>query len=148
MLYMILLGMRFDKKVHGHSRHKHHKQRPLPERGWIQFLLLVVLNEEPMHGYKINEVLEEKNYVRKDRFKTGSLYTILNRMEENGLLSSSQEESEEGRSRRVYTITDAGKTRLKEGLEHMLLRKRFLDEMERYYYEHFPEVNDGGEENA
>ncbi|TRO54218.1 hypothetical protein E2P71_04735, partial [Candidatus Bathyarchaeota archaeon] len=79
------------------------------------------------------------------RFRTGSVYTILNRMEEYGLLVSSQEESEEGRTRRIYEITEEGRERLKTGLEYMLLRKRFLDQMEEYYRRHFQEPQPNGE---
>ena len=108
-----------------------------------------MLNEEPMHGYQLNEVLEERKLVREGRFKTGSLYTILNRMEEKGILNSTQEESEEGRPRRVYSITPEGKAHLRQGLEYMLRRKRILDEMERYYRDHFPEAQvDGEQEDA
>jgi len=51
-----------------------------PERGWVQFLLLMLLNEKPMHGYQLAEELQTRGYVREGRFKTGSPYTILNRM--------------------------------------------------------------------
>jgi DNA-binding PadR family transcriptional regulator len=73
-----------------------------------------------MHGYQLKDVLEKRNLVREGRFKTGSLYTILNRMERKGVLSSSQEESDEGRPRRVYSITETGIERLRLGLENML----------------------------
>lgn len=143
MLYLTRLTMSHRRNTHHHRRH------PLPERGWVQFLLLLLLNEEPMHGYQLNEVLEERKLVKKNRFKTGSLYTILNRMEEKEILSSHQEESDEGRTRRVYQITETGKTQLKQGLEYMLRRKQFLDEMEKYYNKHFPETQVNGEkENA
>jgi PadR family transcriptional regulator PadR len=128
-----------------HCQH-HHGHHPLPERGWVQFLLLLLLNEKQMHGYQLNEVLEERKLVKEGRFRTGSLYTILNRMEEKGVLSSTQEESDEGRSRRVYSITSVGRTHLKQGLEYMLRRKRFLEEMEQYYYKHFPAAQDNGEQ--
>lgn len=129
-----------------HCCHGHHA---LPERGWVQFLLLLVINEQPTHAYQLSEELEKRRLVRKDRFKTGSLYTILNRMEEKGILTSHQEESEEGRPRRVYSITEIGKTHLKNGLEHMLRRKRLLDELERYYQRYFSETQVNGEqENA
>ena len=105
----------------------------------------MLLNEEPMHGYQLNEELEKRKLVREGRFKTGSLYTILNRMEEKGVLSSTQEESDEGRPRRVYSITSTGKAHLKQGLEYMLRRKRFLDEIERYYVRYFPEAQVDGE---
>lgn len=130
-----------------HGEHCCHGHHALPERGWVQFLLLLVINEEPMHAYQLSEELEKRGLVRKDRFKTGSLYTILNRMEEKGILSSQQEESEEGRPRRVYSITETGKTHLKNGLEHMLRRKRLLDELERYYQKYFPETQGNGEKH-
>jgi len=122
-----------------HDNIRHHHRRPLPERGWIQFLSLMMLNEEPMHGYQLKDEMERQGYVRDGRFDTGSLYTILNRMESRGDLSSTQELSEEGRTRRVYRVTDEGRRRLKAGLEYMLRRKRLLDELERYYETHFPD---------
>ena len=138
-----MLTMSNGDKKHCQRHHGHH---PLPERGWVQFLLLLLLNEEPMHGYQLNEVLQERKLVREGRFKTGSLYNILNRMEEKGTLNSTQEESKEGRPRRVYSITQEGKAYLKQGLEYMLRRKRFLDEMEKYYYRYFPEAQGNGEQ--
>ena len=120
-----------------------------PERGWVQFLLLMLLNEEPKHGYQLAEELQTRGYVREGRFKTGSLYTILNRMEKKEILTSTHEESESGRPRRVYSITEDGRSHLKNGLQYMLRRKKFLDEMEEYYRLHFPEpAADGDKENA
>jgi DNA-binding PadR family transcriptional regulator len=118
-------------------RNRHHH---LPERGWVQFLLLLLINETPMHGYQLIEELEERGYVSHGRFKTGSVYTILNRMEAHGDLTSSIKQSEAGRERRVYSITKDGETRLKRGLEYMLKRKKFLDELEKYYLKHFTEA--------
>ena len=144
MLYLTMLSMRSVGE-----RGKHYHRGPHPERGFVQFLLLLLLNEDPMHGYQLAEELQSRGYVREGRFKTGSLYTILNRMEEKGSLTSSQEESESGRPRRVYSITEDGKLHLKNGLQYMLRRKRFLDEMEKYYRKHFPEDDTSGEqENA
>jgi len=99
----------------------------------------MMLNDEPMHGYQLKDEMERRGYVRDGRFDTGSLYTILNRMEERGDLSSTQELSEEGRTRRVYRVTDEGRRRLKAGLEYMLRRKRLLDELDQYYNTHFPD---------
>jgi DNA-binding PadR family transcriptional regulator len=137
-------------REHGEkSRTKHHRKGPHPERGYVQFLLLLLLNEEPKHGYQLAEDLQSRGYVREGRFKTGSLYTILNRMENKGSLTSTHMESESGRPRRVYSITEDGKLHLKNGLRYMLRRKRFLDEMEEYYRKHFPDADtDGEQENA
>jgi DNA-binding PadR family transcriptional regulator len=114
---------------------KHH--RPLPERGWIQFLLLRLLYEKPMHGYQLIEEMEDRGFVRQGRFRTGSIYIILNRMEKHGLLSSKQERSQTGRKRRIYQVTSLGREALKRGLEHVLRRKVLLDELAAYYERHF-----------
>lgn len=142
MLCLTMLSMRMGKIHHKHGG-------PHPERGFVQFLLLLLLNEEPMHGYQLADELQSRGYVREGRFKTGSLYTILNRMEQRGILTSTQEESESGRPRRVYSVTEDGRGYLKQGLQYMLRRKRFLDEMEKYYRKYFPESASNGEkENA
>ena len=131
----------------GKRRRRHHG--PHPERGWVQFLLLMLLNEEPKHGYQLAEELQTRGYVREGRFKTGSRYTILNRRENKEILTSKHEESEAGRPRRVYSITENGREHLKNGLQYMLRRKKFLDEMEEYYRLHFPKhATDGEKENA
>jgi DNA-binding PadR family transcriptional regulator len=115
------------------ARHR----RPLPERGWIQFLLLGLINEEPIHGYQLIDKMEDRGYVRTGRMRSGSIYTILNRMEKRGLLSSNQQRSNIGRPRRTYKITVSGRDALKRGLEHMLRRKKLLDELAEYYEKHF-----------
>jgi DNA-binding PadR family transcriptional regulator len=132
---------------HGGCHEAHHRHHPLPERGWIQFLLLLLLNEEPTHGYQLISEMEKRGLVLEGRFRTGSIYTILNRMEENGLLSSSHGESDAGRTRRIYEITGEGRGHLKTGLEYMLRRKRFLDQMEEYYGRHFPEPQPDGDKD-
>lgn len=132
-----MLGM-CDCPGHNQDIRRHHMHQ-LPERGWIQFLALMMLNDRPMHGYQLKDVMERQGYVREGRFKTGSLYTILNRMEQHGYLVSTQEQSAEGRTRRVYRVTDEGLSRLKTGLEHMLRRKRLLDKLEEYYKTRFPD---------
>ena len=138
------------KRRRGHHGPYHGPRRgPHPERGWVQFLLLMLLNEEPKHGYQLAEDLQTRGYVREGRFKTGSLYTILNRMEKKEILTSKHEESDAGRPRRVYSITEDGREHLKNGLQYMLRRKQFLDEMEEYYRLHFPDTaTDGEKENA
>lgn len=105
----------------------------MPERGWIQFLLLKVLHEKPMHGYQLIESMEAREYVQAGRFETGSIYTILNRMEKRGLLDSVKSEGETGRIRRIYSITTVGEEALKRGLEGVIQRKALMDELAEYY---------------
>jgi len=127
-----------------HLRHR----RSLPERGWIQFLLLRMLHESPMHGYQLVETLEDRKYVKPGRFETGSIYTILNRMDHRGLLVSNQEKGDTGRLRRVYSITSDGEVVLKRGLENIISQKPLMDELADYYCKVFKDRIPRSEENG
>ncbi len=133
-----------DKPRRG-MRHRHRVHSAFPERGWIQFLVLRILYEQPMHGYQLIEELEGRGFVRLGRFKTGSLYTILNRMEHRGLLSSKEGRSESGRLRRVYEATPVGVEALKMGLRGVIRRKKILDDLSSFYREQFPDGDDEGD---
>ena len=92
-----------------------------------------------MHGYQLIESMETRGYVQSGRFETGSIYTILNRMEKGGLLSSVKSPAETGRVRRVYSPTERGVEALKRGLEGVIQRKALMDELAEYYYQEFAE---------
>jgi len=118
-------------------RHHHPRHGAFPERGWIQFLVLRLLFERPMHGYQLIEELEKQGFVRPGRFKTGSIYTILKRMEHRGLLASEEGRSESGRLRKIYEVTPTGVEALKMGLRGVIRRKKVLDDLAAFYREHF-----------
>ena len=130
-----------DTKHSHHRRHRPHRRRrrvaPFAERGWIQFLTLRVLHETPMHGYRLVDEMESRGYVEPGRFETGSIYIILKRMEQKGLLTSEKIETDSGKIRRVYTLTDEGSTTLKKGLEFVINRKQVNDELAEYYAKTF-----------
>ncbi len=107
-----------------------------PERGWIQFLILRVLYEKPMHGYQLLEEIEEKS-CGCHKLESGSIYTLLRRMEERGLLESRWEKVEGGPERRVYTVTKNGVEALRRGLSSIVKRKLLFDDLTRFYEEHF-----------
>jgi PadR family transcriptional regulator PadR len=111
--------------------------RNFPEKGWIKFLILRFIHEAPTFGYQLIQDMELKGYVKPGRFRTGSIYTILNRMEQQGLLSSCQVKSKMGRPRRVYSITIKGTTLLKRGLENIDRRRNIWDKLLNYYNSQF-----------
>lgn len=77
-------------------------------RGDMKFALLELLQERPMHGYEMMNVLEEKSggfY----RPSPGSIYPTLQMLEEGGLVTSNEVEG-----KKVYSITDAGRASLAE----------------------------------
>ena len=108
-----------------------------PERGWIQFLILRIIYDRPSYGYELLKAIEEKTCGR-HMLETGSMYTLLRRMERRGLLVSKWKHSEtEGPDRRVYKVTKAGKEALRSGLESIAGRKNLMDDLAEFYKKNF-----------
>ncbi len=107
-----------------------------PERGWIQFLIMRVLYEKPMHGYQLLEEIEQRSSGC-HKLEPGSIYTLLRRMEERGLLESKWEKTEGGPDRRVYRLTSKGVEALKMGLTSIVKRKKLFEDLVNFYYENF-----------
>lgn len=77
------------------------------------FLVLTALAAEPQHGYAvIEDVLRISD--GRVRLHTGSLYAILDRLKETGLIEVDREEVVASRLRRYYRLTGAGMARLSE----------------------------------
>ena len=105
---------------------------------WIQLLILRILYETPLHGYALNERLNTFQAGRRP-IKSGSLYTILRRMEKEGLLLSTWDEESSRLNRRVYVLSEFGKQRLKEGQTMVKNQMAILTEMKQFYEKHFLE---------
>ena len=119
------------------QKKKPKKFNPLTEKGWIKFLLLRLLHDEPKHGYQLVNELVEKGFVSPEKLSKGSIYIILNRMDKYGFTTSVKETSDENRVRRTYSITKKGKRILKSGLETVLQRKAALEDLTKFYNTHF-----------
>jgi DNA-binding PadR family transcriptional regulator len=130
-------SMHRHHNIHHRSKRKRHYKAPFAERGWIQFLILRLLHETPIHGYQLIEEMESRGYVESGRFETGSIYVMLRRLERKGLLSSKNIQTESGRVRRVYTVTDKGEETLKKSLEYIINQKKIHDELADYYKDNF-----------
>ena len=142
-LTLTVLSMSRDNPSDPHrkSRRRHHKgsrgHRALPERGWVQLLSLRILHEGPIHGYQLITEMETRGFVESGRFETGSIYTILNRMEKHELLTSKKMKGDSGRVRRVYNITEEGEKTLVKGLRSIIQWKKVTEELVEYYEEQF-----------
>jgi len=106
--------------------------------GWIQLLVFRVLYDTPLHGYALIDELNKLLAGRRP-IKPGSLYTMLRRMEKEDLLSSKWNKNSSHLDRRVYTLTEAGMEKLKEGRHRVKEQKRILDEMTNFYKNNFIE---------
>ncbi len=77
-------------------------------RGDVRAAILALLAEEPMHGYQlIQEIASRSDGVW--RPSAGSVYPALALLEDEGLVRPDVRTDEEG-GRKVFTLTDAGRT--------------------------------------
>jgi PadR family transcriptional regulator PadR len=76
-------------------------------KGNIDSLLLCVIVQQPMYGYQIIKELERRSqgYFK---FKEGTLYPALHRLEKAGLSRGEWQTLPNGRQRRYYHITEKG----------------------------------------
>ena len=76
-------------------------------KGHLDGLLLAVVAEEPAHGYAIVERLRERSGGAFE-LPEGTVYPALHRLERDGLVKS-RWTTANGRKRRVYRVTPAGR---------------------------------------
>jgi len=79
-------------------------------KGTLPTLILETLAREPSHGYRIAQQIKERSQGILD-FREGTLYPALHKLE-NERLVESYEGVENGRPRRYYRLTRAGRTAL------------------------------------
>jgi len=80
-------------------------------KGSSNSLLLSLLEQQPMYGYQIVKELEARSqgYFK---FKEGTLYPALHRLEKSGLITGKWQMLPNGRQRRYYYITARGQAKL------------------------------------
>lgn len=81
-------------------------------KGHLDGMLLAILSEAPAHGYAAIERLRARSAGAFD-LAEGTVYPALHRLERDGFLRS-HAITVQGRARRVYEVTAAGRRRLGE----------------------------------
>ena len=81
-------------------------------KGSAELLVLTLLEARPRHGYDIGKLIEQRSKGR-IRFRIGSLYPILFRLEDRGLIAGRWLEKASERRRRCYRLTPEGRKFLK-----------------------------------
>src|SRR5271154_5535521 len=81
--------------------------------GTLDMLILKAVSLKPLHGYG---VLLRIRQISKDALEIpqGSLYPALYRLEHHGLITAQWGQSENNRKAKYYTLTAAGRRRLRE----------------------------------
>ncbi len=84
-------------------------------KGSTETLLLCLVSQQPMYGYQIIKEIEKRSegYFR---FKEGTLYPALHRLEKERLVHGKWERLPNGQERRYYHMTDKGRRVLSEKL--------------------------------
>jgi len=82
-------------------------------KGNIDSLLLCLIGQQPTYGYQLMRELEGRSqgYFK---FKEGTLYPALHRLEKAGLIAGRWQPLSGGRQRRYYYITAKGRASLVE----------------------------------
>ena len=85
-------------------------------KGSTETLLLSLLVDEVMYGYQLAKEMDRRSsgYFR---FKEGTLYPALHRLERDGLVKGVWRMSPSGQNRRYYHITAKGRATLESMLE-------------------------------
>ncbi len=78
---------------------------PILPKGFIRPCLLLLLRENPAHGYDLLERLGSFGF---DRSDPGGLYRALRSLESEDMVRSVWESSTAGPDRRIYELTRAG----------------------------------------
>lgn len=92
-------------------------------RNFLRPCLLLLLREQPAHGYDLLERLRPLGFNRDD---PGRLYRALRTLENDGLVRSVWEKSSSGPDRRMYELTRAGLETLHESVSALRLTSGLL----------------------
>lgn len=91
----------------------------------VKYAVLGILKEKPRHGYELKSLFDEKvgefwslNY--------GQIYTTLDRLEKEGLVSHTEEEQDTRPDRKVYFISSKGIQELAQWLQKPITKTRAL----------------------
>jgi DNA-binding PadR family transcriptional regulator len=92
-----------------------------PSQGYqlrvVQEVLLSLLAKEASHGYQLRARLQLALGPLAEALNAGQVYVTLNRLEKAGLVTSERVGQIDGPDRKVYELTEAGRTRVLEWLD-------------------------------
>jgi PadR family transcriptional regulator, regulatory protein PadR len=80
-------------------------------KGTLEGIVLAVLSGHPAYGYEITAWLREKGF---SDIAEGTIYALLIRIEQRGLVDVEKVPSEKGPPRKVYSLNASGQEYLEE----------------------------------
>jgi len=103
----------------------------MPKR-FLRPCILLLLREDPAHGYGLIQRLRSFGFTRED---PGGLYRALRSLEKEGLVKSLWQESTAGPHRRIYQVTRAGAEELHRQAHSLKEARETLDDFLSRYSE-------------
>ena len=80
-------------------------------KGTLEGIVLAILSGRPAYGYEITAWLREKGF---SEIAEGTVYALLIRIEQRGLVDVEKVPSEKGPPRKVYSLNRQGREHLEE----------------------------------
>ena len=80
-------------------------------KGTLEGIVLALLIGSPAYGYEITTMLRAKGFTE---IAEGTIYALLVRIEQKGLVDVEKRPSEKGPPRKVYSLNEQGKQELDE----------------------------------
>ncbi|WP_022889089.1 PadR family transcriptional regulator [Agromyces italicus] len=80
-------------------------------KGTLEGIVLAILAEQPAYGYDITARLRERGF---NDIAEGTIYALLVRVEQRGLVDVEKVPSEKGPPRKVFTLNEQGRGELAE----------------------------------
>jgi transcriptional regulator len=90
-------------------------------KGHLDMIVLAALSSGPAHGYAVIQEIRRRSGGAFE-LPEGTVYPVLHRLEQAGLLGSRWTASDSGRQRRVYSLTRSGHRAL---ADHRAVWQRF-----------------------
>ena len=106
-------------------------------KGTLEGIVLAFLSGRSAYGYEITAWLRQQGFTE---IAEGTVYALLIRVEQRGLVDVQKVPSEKGPPRKVYSLNAQGR----EDLEEFWTTWRFLTErIEQLHREHTDEIDEG-----
>ncbi len=87
----------------------------------LALAVLSLLFERPMHPYEMARTLREREKEQSIKLRFGSLYSVIDRLQQDGLIVAGERVREGKRPERtVYHITDTGEAEMREWLRELV----------------------------
>ena len=99
------------------------------KKGALEMVLLSVISRGPTYGYEMILHLNRMGSPLFENIKEGTLYPVLYRLEDSGLVSGRVASESGGRTKKYYSITDLGKKVLQERKDFWQSYKACIDRL-------------------